>query len=422
MIKFRVQEDILVASYTTDNDYQWLFQKLTDDEAHSFHKTFTFQKDDLISNIPTTIGEDIFGRDEWLDPIDFNFATLNTNGYFKIKRGTLIDTIDVFLHKDLHFDTELFYYNNDISIFKKIENVIDEDIYIGGDHPEAITEEAYRNLLKDFPTPHEMKLYVSARVASAINEYFSTTKDAAQKLQNYLDKKLIKKATSLPGEIFENEYSKFVAIRDKLITMLDDKISYTENVWQDEILEIILLLYPKYIRVFKSVPVRFDGVKKQLDLMLVDANGSIDIIEIKKPARDSIMSKGNYRDNFIPLRELSGTVMQIEKYIYYLNRWGYRGEKQLTERYSKLIPEGMEIKITNPSGLIIMGREDVLSTEQRQDFEVVKRKYKNVVDIITYDSLLKRLSFIIDKFTTTRNAPISSNGNNDPTIEERTDL
>jgi hypothetical protein len=31
---------------------------------------------------------------------------------------------------------------------------------------------------------------------------------------------------------------------------------------------------------------------------------------------------GQYRNNHIPLRELSGAVMQIEKYIYYLNRWG----------------------------------------------------------------------------------------------------
>jgi len=38
-----------------------------------------------------------------------------------------------------------------------------------------------------------------------------------------------------------------------------------------------------------------------------------------------------------------------------------------------------------------MGRETGLSSAQRQDFEVIKRKYKNVIDIITYDDLLARI-------------------------------
>jgi hypothetical protein len=47
------------------------------------------------------------------------------------------------------------------------------------------------------------------------------------------------------------------------------------------------------------------------------------------------------------------------------------------------LAENFKIKITNPSGLIIMGRTVGLSEEQIQDFEVIKRKYKNVIDIIT---------------------------------------
>ena len=128
---------------------------------------------------------------------------------------------------------------------------------------------------------------------------------------------------------------------------------------------------------------------------MVDSNGNTDIIEIKKPFENAIMTKGVYRDNFIPLRELSGTVMQVEKYVYYLNRWSEEGERQLTNTYKDALPEGFDIKITNPSGIIIMGRENNLSTEQKRDFEVVKRKYKNVVDIITYDSLIERLETTI---------------------------
>jgi hypothetical protein len=111
------------------------------------------------------------------------------------------------------------------------------------------------------------------------------------------------------------------------------------------------------------------------------------------------MTKGAYRDNFIPLRELSGTVMQIEKYIYYLNRWSYAGEKKLTEKYKEVLPANFQIKITNPGGIIIMGREHNLTAEQKLDFEVVKRKYKHVLDIITYDNLLQRLKITLQQLT-----------------------
>lgn len=42
-----------------------------------------------------------------------------------------------------------------------------------------------------------------------------------------------------------------------------------------------------------------------------------------------------------------------------------------------------------------MGRDHNLSQAQLADFEVVKRKYKNILDILTYDELIRRLKFII---------------------------
>ena len=45
-----------------------------------------------------------------------------------------------------------------------------------------------------------------------------------------------------------------------------------------------------------------------------------------------------------------------------------------------------------------MGRETGLTNDQLHDFEIVKRKYKNIVDIITYDDLLKRIKSCIEQF------------------------
>jgi hypothetical protein len=71
--------------------------------------------------------------------------------------------------------------------------------------------------------------------------------------------------------------------------------------------------------------------------------GNTDIIEIKKPFNKCIVTKRTYRDNYIPLRELSGTVMQIEKYIFYLNKWGKKGEEKLTAHYND--PSSLSISV-----------------------------------------------------------------------------
>ncbi len=86
--------------------------------------------------------------------------------------------------------------------------------------------------------------------------------------------------------------------------------------------------------------------------------------------------------------------MQLEKYILYLNRWGVAGESKLTHRYAGRLPAGLQIRITNPGGIVIAGRSHNLSEQQRLDFEVIRRKYKNLIDIITYDDLIDRLKRI----------------------------
>jgi hypothetical protein len=241
-------------------------------------------------------------------------------------------------------------------------------------------------------------LYAQTRISSVLKNYFDNVKDSEKLFRKYRNKKSSNKGTNLKKIFEEYEVYKYKTIYDKLNLMLNDEENYNETTWQAEIVDILLLLYPKYIAVFREVPVNADDLKeKSLDYLFVDANGHVDVVEIKQPFDHAIMTKGTYRDNYIPLRELSGTVMQIEKYIYFLNRWAKTGERRLTEMYKKQLPKGFEIHITNPKGFIIMGRENNLTKEQKHDFEVVKRKYKNVIDILSYDDLLNRLRLTIEQ-------------------------
>ncbi len=396
MLTFRKENNKVVLSYSSDMPSPaWVYHKLDKSGSALIGKAFTVTKGELIS---------AFDENHEDDPVEFEIAVKNDK-YYCFSRGFLSLQHDLYIHEDIKLERKLFVAERGISIFPKIDDMVDQSIYIGGDNEEAIPESIFKQLLKAFPNTYELNRYASARISSVISSYIETKDDYEECYQQYLNKKISRKGSNLQFRFSEMEVQKYTSILEKLVGMLNDEVSYSETQWQEELLQMILLLHPKYIHVFKEAPVRdtYNNTNRNIDYLLVDSSGNTDIIEIKKPFNKCIVTNRTYRDNYIPLRELSGTVMQIEKYIYYLNKWGKKGEEKLTEYYKDELADGFKIKITNPSGIIIMGRTKGLSRDQIQDFEVIKRKYKNVIDIITYDDLVDRLKFTIQQWTDTHN-------------------
>ncbi|MCK9414757.1 MAG: DUF4263 domain-containing protein [Prolixibacteraceae bacterium] len=358
-------------------------------------KTFRFQKKDLFSE---KIEENLIDVFNLNDSIEFIFGNL-VGEYFKIDKNILRINQDLYLYQDLTIKKELFIAHNDISIITKIGKLIKGDIYIGGNYINSLPSEEMDKLIRTFPNSYEIKKYVEARLSVILNDYFDNITDAKQKYDKYMNTKVSAQGINLIDMFKESELTKYITIRSKLSQMLNNEVEYNEKRWQIEILQILLLLFPKYIFVFKEVKIKdiYSNKNRYLDYLLVDSTGTVDIVEIKKPFDSCIVTKNQFRDNYIPMKELSGTVMQIEKYIFYLNKWGKSGEDYLTDRYKDKLPNNFRIKITNPNGIIVMGRESGLSEEQLLDFEVIKRKYKNVVDIITYDDMIGRLNMIIEQ-------------------------
>ena len=136
---------------------------------------------------------------------------------------------------------------------------------------------------------------------------------------------------------------------------------------------------------------------RRIDILLVDASGNVDVIEIKKPMGKPIMLPARYRDHHLPMRDLVGAMGQVTHYLRHLNRWGPSGEDYLTNLLSADLPTGFRIRIINPLGIVIMGRCNMLSEVQRREFEVLRRDSKGIVDIITYDDLLARLQAVLDQ-------------------------
>jgi hypothetical protein len=400
MIEFREKSDLLILVYTPQNgitrdDVNWIDQRIEKNGKIIIKNTFSFNE---TNKHPKDIAEDdSYDFDEEYE--EFVIGKL-VNDYFELDKGALGINHNLYLHKDMKLTAKHFVAPKNISIFQKIDNLIKEDIYIGGNHENSMPIPEFERLIDTFPNDYELRKYVEARVSAILVNYFDTTIDGENNYNRYMNKKISRVGKNLLNTFRENELLKYEAILDKIKEMLKNENSYNELQWQKEILQIILLLYPRYIYVFEKVPVSdtYNNKKRELDLLLVDSSGNADIIEIKRPFNNCIVTQSVYRDNFIPLKELSGTVMQIEKYIFYLNKWGKKGEDELTERYKDILPQNFRIEITNPKGIIIMGRENNLSSAQKKDFEIIKRKYSNIMDIITYDELISRLEVTIQKF------------------------
>ena len=87
--------------------------------------------------------------------------------------------------------------------------------------------------------------------------------------------------------------------------------------------------------------------------------------------------------------------MQAEKYLFHLSKWGHAGELDIYQKRKNELPDGIALKITNPKAIILLGRDNDFTDEQRFDFEIIRRKYANMMDFMTYNDLLRRLKNII---------------------------
>ena len=88
---------------------------------------------------------------------------------------------------------------------------------------------------------------------------------------------------------------------------------------------------------------------------------------------------------------------RVVRIIRHLNRWGPEGEEKLRKHFGDALPSDFKIKITNPCGIVIMGRDKGLLSAQLRDFEVTRRHYKHIADIVTYDDLLRRLGTVLNQ-------------------------
>jgi len=400
MISFEDRGEKVVLVYQPDRDSaDWLDEKLKSDGHYRLAWTFTLRNSDLLAADEGEKGEEPETRRFVIGALDGSYRRIRAN-VLGTKRDVLID-------RSVPLDRRIFIAQRNISIFGRIDDLSDEMVIIGDDHDGAIPIEVFNNLLNEFPSTTEMRLYSYHRVTRVLNEYMETMTDAEAKLAAHMERRHGRTSDAatvmverLPAAN-ELELEKFTFVRDRMVEMLRDAESYSEAEWQRIVADLFLLIFPQYIAVLQKVRVKEHYSKngsatmRELDLVLVAANGAVDVLEIKKPFSNGLMSKRTYRDNHVPVRELSGTVVQVEKYLFYLSKSGQQGEMAISDKHAAELPSGLKVRITNPKGYILSGRDDSFTEQQEFDFEFVRRKYSNLIDIVTYDDLLRRLENIL---------------------------
>ncbi len=401
MLNFKSTSTGIELEYEGDRigDTDWVRSELKDNDLVRISRIFLFTNSDVIN--PPSPTQDLSGF-----TYRFQFGTIQNN-YVVIPGKVLNINRDIQISTSIVLKRSIFAAERNISIFKQLSELIENSnsIKIGGSDLDAIPWSAFEELLQKFPNTGELDRYAGARVHTIVADYLDGMKDARGRYEAYLDRKsAITGATTVLDleKLKKLEIEKYILIRDLIQNALTTGADWPERSWQELMIQFLPLLFPKYIKVLENITIHDyysnppGKTNRYIDIALVDANGNIDIIEVKKPFEDKILRPNPYRGNSIPTSELSGSIMQAEKYLFHLSKWGVAGEQNLTKKYSNVLPAGMTIKISNPKSIIIVGRDQMsgstMTSSQLLDFEVIKRKYANMMDIITYDDLLRRLN------------------------------
>lgn len=362
-------------------------KRLDTEDGVSVKHTFLVTKDLLC--------EDIEDDDDWEETLRFYIGAVG-EAYTQLDSEVFSTDHSFYFGNEIKLKPEMFTAYRNISILRKIDEVIERDFYIGGDweNHNGISKEIFDDLLKKFPKTAELDKYAHKRIAGIIKDYFPECDKYEAIYEKFVESKNSSYASSVSAISKFNvqiELEQFTVAYQELMDMLNRFETIDEKQWQEKIHNILQLLYPKYICCAREI--KFYGGKKdkQPDFLLVDANGFVDILEIKKA---DIRMLTQYRNNYVATREISGAIQQIEKYIFCLNS-SDKAKEDVSKKLTEFLPAGVEVKIVNPQGVLLAGRSNEFTDEQKKDFELIKRQYKHVADVMTYDDLAQRLRNII---------------------------
>lgn len=397
-MEIKEYQDRLVVEYSPDDfiAVNWFEDKVRIKDEFNVSKIFKINKYLYEKIEDNTNYEEIIYR--------ITIGTIEGN-YYKLINSVFRISYDFYISREIDLELEHFRIGNGFSIIKHISELCQENVRIGNEENDNLPIGEFERIIKSLPNQTEINKYKESITSAILKEYFEDVPDKQESYEKYVkNRRKVKNNNTLKlrNEFELLEIQKYERTLEELNNILENEITYTETQWEHSILDIILLIFPKYLYYINQFEfINIDNKKKKPDFIMIDFNGNIDLLEIKKSENITILSKNpNYRNNYLIGRDLSGAIMQIEKYIYFLNSDSKNQMKHINEILHKKnnIPMDIDCKIINPKGLILLGRSRHFNDDQKRDFEIIKRQFNNIVDILTYDDLVDRLQKIINSF------------------------
>lgn len=334
------------------------------------------------------------------------------NSFYKLNKKILNIDFDLYISEKINITTSLFYKNigsSFYSVFRPFNRFYkNKQLYVVLEKEddslmdESLEFKCLEKCISQIPTTHGVQLFRDSVYTNVLRNYIDV-KD----MGTALDKHISKKIKSVKGKIINEELNKELFYKINLIKyknavhileeMIKNETIYIESDWQKEIIKIFKLINPKYIYIGEKLVLKnfYEHRKLETDLVLVDFAGNIDLIEIKKPNFD-LVYKREYRNNYIPTRELQGTCVQLQNYLLSLQKTS-REELNKSKFKKLVIPDNLELQAIMPKGYIIYGTNKQLKDPKiMNDFQIIKNMYLNIIDIMTYDDLILRLKNLIN--------------------------
>lgn len=300
---------------------------------------------------------DFYSCDEEDNVISFKLGLIRNN-YLKINSLVLDVSRDYYFSVDIELSYRFFVGFNSTSIIKKLDSLLPKNIksvYIDSEKTDFSSYEGesyvhisfslFKKFIDNIPKKTEVDNYISTRFSSVFNDLFPFELERIRnKHNNYLSKKrenilsFLKSKTDFQESridlLYDIDLFKLNSIKEYLAFLVDNTDSVPECVFQRYIAKIICLIFPKYLHAVREVSLKgIDPHGKRPDFLLIDHQGFIDILEIKKPDF-CLLKERKIRNNYISSNDLSSTVQQTEKYVLCLNHYAESFEKIHLKQFS----------------------------------------------------------------------------------------
>ncbi len=144
-------------------------------------------------------------------------------------------------------------------------------------------------------------------------------------------------------------------------------------------------------------PTLIDGTGEKIVDFLMRTGApsrSFVLVEIKGSTKQLMAS---YDRGFRPAEDLGGGVVQLATYI----------RDVLSEEPCRTLSNQTGIDLTPPSAVLLIGNQARMGEEQRQAFKTFRQSL-HTIEVVTYDELLARAKYIVDKLLEANDSEVHS--------------